>query len=301
MPDKLNNLPVKTREFHNHHMNSTLWNDFAFRDDDIIIATYAKSGTTWMQQIVSQLIFDGKEGINVPDLSPWVDFRLVPPERFPKLEAQTNRRFIKTHLPLDALLVWPKAKYIYIARDGRDTAWSMFNHYVNFSEERFALMSSAPGLVGPGIEKTIFDVHEFYSTWFNGNGSPYWPYWEHIRTWWACREAPNILLVHFNDLKADLAGNIRRIAAFLNIEQPDATMDRIIEHCTFDYMKTHAELVAPAGGTSWEGGARTFINKGTNNRWRDVLSAEEIAEYEARALAELGPDCARWLEFGGRL
>ena len=44
--------PVKTRELHNHHFDSTAWNDFAFRDDDIVIATYAKAGTTWTQQIV---------------------------------------------------------------------------------------------------------------------------------------------------------------------------------------------------------------------------------------------------------
>ena len=39
-------MPVKTREIHNHHMDSTIWNDFAFRPDDIILGTYAKSGTT---------------------------------------------------------------------------------------------------------------------------------------------------------------------------------------------------------------------------------------------------------------
>ena len=42
----------KQRELHNHHFDSTIWNDFAFRDDDIIIATHGKSGTTWVQQIV---------------------------------------------------------------------------------------------------------------------------------------------------------------------------------------------------------------------------------------------------------
>ena len=51
--------PRKTREFHNHHFDSTIWNDFSFRDDDIIISTYAKSGTTWMQQIIGQLLFGG--------------------------------------------------------------------------------------------------------------------------------------------------------------------------------------------------------------------------------------------------
>ncbi len=39
-------VPVKTREMHNHHFDSTMRNDFAFRGDDVIIASYAKSGTT---------------------------------------------------------------------------------------------------------------------------------------------------------------------------------------------------------------------------------------------------------------
>ncbi|HEX4636750.1 MAG TPA: sulfotransferase domain-containing protein [Rhizomicrobium sp.] len=50
--------PQKQREFQNHHFDCTIWNDFQFRDDDIIIGTYAKSGTTWVQQIVSQVIFE---------------------------------------------------------------------------------------------------------------------------------------------------------------------------------------------------------------------------------------------------
>src|SRR5438105_12660883 len=124
--------PRKTREIHNHHMDSTVWNDFRFRDGDIVIATYAKSGTTWTQQIVSQLVFGGAEGIDVSALSPWVDLRVPPKEvKLPALEAQTHRRFIKTHLPVDALVFSPRAKYIYIGRDGRDVVWSLYNHHIN--------------------------------------------------------------------------------------------------------------------------------------------------------------------------
>lgn len=71
-------LPVKTRDIHNHHFDSTMWDGINFRDDDIVIATYAKSGTTWMQQIIGQLIFDGAENISTSVFSPWVDLRIPP-------------------------------------------------------------------------------------------------------------------------------------------------------------------------------------------------------------------------------
>ena len=91
--------PVKTREFHNHHFDSTIWNDFPFRDDDIVISTYAKSGTTWLQQIVAQLLFPGSEGMEVAEMSPWMDLRIPPKEiKLPEVAAQTHRRFVKTHL-----------------------------------------------------------------------------------------------------------------------------------------------------------------------------------------------------------
>jgi aryl sulfotransferase len=109
------------------------------------------------------------------------------------------------------------------------------------------------------------------------------------------------MLLHFAELKADLAGQIRRIAEFLDIAIDEARWPAIVEHCGFAYMKRHAELAAPLGGAFWDGGARTFINKGTNGRWSEVLSAAECARYEATAEAELGAECARWLATGERL
>ena len=109
------------------------------------------------------------------------------------------------------------------------------------------------------------------------------------------RHLPNVKLVHFNALKADLGGQIRQIAAFLDIAIDEAKFPKIVEHCTFDYMKAHAEAVTPLGGALWEGGGGAFLHKGVNGRWRGTLTAEEIAAYEARAIQELGIDCASWL------
>jgi aryl sulfotransferase len=288
--------PTKTREFHNHHFDSTIWNDFAFRDDDIIIGTYAKSGTTWMQQIISQLLFAGEAGLEVADMSPWLDLRVPPKEvKLPEVEAQTHRRFIKTHLPVDALVFSPKAKYLYIGRDGRDVVWSMYNHHLNGNAAWYGALNDTPGRVGPPIEPPPDSVHQYFHDWLARDGHPFWPFWENIRTWWATRDLPNVQLVHFADLKADMPAQIRRIAAFLDIPIDESKWDQIVEHCTFEYMKANATKSVPLGGAFWDGGAQTFVHRGTNGRWRDTLTDDDCAAYEARARAELGDECASWL------
>lgn len=291
--------PVKTREIYNHHMDSTRWNNFNFRPDDIIIGTYAKSGTTWMQQIISQLIFDGKEGIEFHKLSPWIDFRIMPPEVYAGLEQQKHRRFMKTHLPVDALVFSPKAKYLYIARDGRDMVWSLYNHHKNANAHWYGAINDTPGRVGSTIEPPPNDPAVYFREWLEKDGFPFWSFWENVRSWWNIRDLPNVKLVHFNDLKRDLSGEIRGIADYLGIKPDAKTFQAIVDHCGFDYMKAHAATVAPLGGVLWDGGAETFINKGTNGRWKDVLTPADIKAYEEDAIRELGADCARWLAQGG--
>ncbi len=291
--------PEKKRELHNHHFDSTVWNGFPFRDDDIVIGTYAKSGTTWLQQIVSQLIFNGIEGLEVAEMSPWVDVRVPPKEvKLPAIEAQTHRRFLKTHLPVDALVYSAQAKYIYIGRDGRDVVWSLYNHHATANQAWYDALNDTPGRVGPPIERPCDDIRQYFQEWFEGNGHPFWPFWENIRSWWEIRELPNLMLLHFSDLKADMPGEIRRIAAFLGIPIDESQWPAIVEHCSFAYMKANATKSVPLGGVFWDGGAQTFIHKGANGRWRDVLSAEESAAYEQRAEQELGAECAAWLAKG---
>lgn len=291
--------PIKTRELHNHHLDSTVWNDFAFRDDDIVIATYAKSGTTWTQQIVAQLLFAGDTDVETHEISPWVDFRLPPKEgKLAALEAQQHRRFIKTHLPVDALVYSPKAKYIYVGRDGRDVLWSLYNHYRNGAPAMYAALNDYPGRVGPPFEPPPDDIKQFWSEWLERDGYPLWSFWENVRSWWEIRDLPNILLVHFENLKQDLPKEIRRIAAFLEIEIDESKWDEIVEHCTFEWMKENGEKAVPMRGVMWIGGAQTFIHKGTNGRWKERLKSEDCAQYETRARAELGSRCAHWLATG---
>jgi len=288
--------PRKRREMHNHHFDSTIWNDFVFRSDDVIIASYAKSGTTWTQQIVGQLIFGGAEDVNVAELSPWVDMRIPPKAvKLPMIEAQTHRRFLKTHLPVDALVFSPKAKYIYLARDGRDVVWSMFNHHSNANQLFYDALNDTPGRVGPPIEPPPPCVLTYFREWLDHDGHPFWSFWDNVRSWWEIRHLPNVLMVHFADLKQGLETQIRRIAGFLDIDVTGKRWPAILEHCSFAWMKAHACQSAPLGGLIWDGGAETFLHKGTNGRWRDVLSPEDSRRYEQLAEAKLGPECAQWL------
>lgn len=291
--------PQKTRELHNQHIDSTVWNEYQFRDDDIIISTYAKSGTTWMQQIIYQMLSGGDTEQEVHAMSPWVDMRIPPKSvKLPALEAQTHRRFVKTHLPVDALVYSPKAKYVYIGRDGRDVVWSLYNHHKNGNQAMYDALNNSPGRVGPPLEPPPDDIRQYFRDWLERDGFPYWSFWDNVRTWWEIRNLPNILMVHFDVLKKHMPEEMRKIANFLEIPIDESKWDLMVEHCTFDWMKQNGEKSVPMRGAMWVGGSQTFINKGTNGRWKDTLTAADSAEYEAMALKELGPECAHWLATG---
>jgi aryl sulfotransferase len=292
-------FPRKTREFKNHHFDSTVWNDFEFRDDDIVIATYAKSGTTWLQQIVAQLLFEGAEGLPVARMSPCVEHRVPPREvKLPALAAQTHRRFLKTHMALDALVFSPRARYVHVARDGRDVVMSLYNHHSKANDVWYRTLNETPGLVGPPMPPPAADVRQYFDEWLDRDGYPFWPFWSHARSWWAARHLPNVLMIHYAHLKQDLPGQIRDIAEFLGIPIRAASWPSILEHCTFEYMKENATQSLPFEGKFWDDGAKTFVNRGVNGRWREHLLAEQVKRYEEEAERQLGSECARWFASG---
>ncbi len=282
--------------YQNHFLDSTRWQAFAPHPGDIVIATPYKSGTTWMQIIVMHLIFQDLQARPIPELSPWLDLRFSPvADVLKKIDGQEHRRFIKTHLPLDGLPYYEQVKYIVVGRDARDVFMSMWNHYGVFTDEDYEKANAnSPDAPLPRRPEAIREFWKWWIStgWFEweSEGYPFWSNMRHVQTWWDFKHLPNILFVHFNDLLGNLAGEIQRIAAFLEIDLAPTIHSNIAEAVTFKNVKAKDEVLLPQ--------EKFLIHKGTNGRWRTVLTAEDLEMYYAAVARELSPDCARWLENG---
>ncbi len=299
--------PARTRVYQNHHLDSTRWQHIALRPGDIVISTAYKAGTTFTQTIVGNLLFWGGE---MPEVllhaSPWIEMRRAPIEEVREtLEAQAHRRFLKSHVGLDGIPYREDVAYIYVGRDPRDVFMSLWNHYSNHIPEFFAELNGVPGRVGDPLPPCPDDPRELWQSWitrgwfaWERDGYPYWSLLHHAQTWWEHRALPNILCVHYGDLLADLEGEIRRIAGFLEIAHSDDAFARITESCRFETAKKNADRIAGDMGETFRDGNQTFFHRGTNGRWRDVLTEEDLALYR-QAMDRLPPDLAHWLENGG--
>jgi aryl sulfotransferase len=271
------------------------WERFVHRPGDIFVCTPAKCGTTWTQTIVSSLLWpDGNPPDTVMNLSPWLEAEFTPiDEVLRSLAAQTHRRFIKTHTPADGIPIWDDAKYIFVARDGRDAFMSFCHHREVFNDTmRESLNQRALQDGVPPMPPWDGDVHGFFAFWIANGGNA-----RHVASFWALRRQPNVLLVHYNDLKRDLSGEMRRIAEFLGLSIPAAKWPAVVERCTFEAMKARGSEIGTFDAV-FTGGVQSFLFKGTNGRWRDVLTADELETYRKRVADFLPEDGARWLEVG---
>jgi aryl sulfotransferase len=301
-----------TRTVHSAIMDSARWADFPVRPDDIVVATYSKSGTTWTQRIVDLLVFQDPAPRPVFEISVWLDARIFAPHEvnLANLEAQTHRRFVKSHLPFDALPIYEGVKYIHVARDGRDAFMSWHNHRLGqtaqFGERVGAIIASDPALRGgPPPAPVPEDPHAFFQSWIaeaedeSGRGAEHGlSYFDFENTYWSERGRENLLLVHYNDLKADLAGEMRRISEFLGIDTPEDRLPALAAAAEFNAMKADGKALMPGLEQAFDRGADRFLHKGTNGRWKDALTAEDLARYDAVARRKLSPSLAAWLEKG---
>jgi aryl sulfotransferase len=303
-------LRPATREYRAFAYDSRRWANYKPRDNDIVIATYPKCGTTWTQRLVSMLVFRSAAPCALSEVSPWIDRRFGPgaEETLAKLEAQTHRRFIKSHLPLDALPIYDTVKYIHVARDGRDACMSFHNHSSSFTPgalEDMDRIGLGDETIGRPYPRVTAAFRPFYFDWINE--APWETtlcplsqtnFFDFETTFWSERRRENVLLVHYNDLKQDLEGELRRLAAFLDIDIAEELWPQFAAAGSFEAMRRDGDDLMPEAARAWKGGAKTFLNKGTNGRWRDLLTPEDIALYTDKAKRELPPACAQWLEHG---
>jgi aryl sulfotransferase len=306
-------LPSATRIYGNHHLDSTRWDVYEPRACDIIVSTSYKCGTTWAQQILSWLLRDeAAAGLSVNEVSPWVDACFMGVEKDElreRLAALPDRRFLKSHLPLDGLPYYPEVHYLIVGRDPRDVFMSLHNHYRNYTDLIFGVMNDPERLVGEPLAACPEDPRALWRDWISrgsfeweSEGFPFWANMGHTQSYWEHRALPNFLFLHYSDMLADLDGAVRKIVDFAGIDASEARIRRTVEETTFARVKERADALPEDEDPSriaFRGGAGAFFYKGVNGRWREVLTEDDLALYEAAKARVLSPDCAAWLEHGG--
>jgi hypothetical protein len=301
------------RRYRNLIFDSGRWDGFEFRDDDIVISTASKCGTTWMQMQCALLLFQTPElPAPLTRLSPWVDILVEPLESvLSVLAAQQHRRFIKSHTPLDGLPQHPGVTYISVGRDPRDVALSWDNHFNNLNLDKvIGQLIDVIGMEGlaevmpNGPPQQSEDPVERFWQWMESealtetdlNGLP--GLIHHLRTFWDRRDDPNIALFHYADMKADLDGEMRRLASVLNVDIDESKWDSLVEAATFGRMKDRASELAPqVTHEFWQEDGR-FFHKGSSGQWLEFFGEGDQQRYEARVNALAPADLAEWVHNG---
>lgn len=253
-----------------------------FRPDptDIIIAPYAKCGTTWMQQVVHGLRTCGDMDFDeITEVVPWLELAYdmgVDPGA-PQL---ARPRAFKSHLGQDAI---PKGgRYIVVLRDPVDAMVSLYRFFEGWWFE--------PGRI------PLEDFAQYYLDRAGGG------WWGHAASWWRVRERPEVLLFTYEQMTRDLGGVVDRVADFIGVDDAE-TRAIATRQAGYDFMKRHARqfddhrvraardaaMGLPPGGTA------TKIDRGQAGaavpepiraafavRWEETLGREfGLASYAA--------------------
>jgi hypothetical protein len=290
--------------------DSSRWDGFELRRGDIIISTPPKCGTTWTQMICALLVLQDPElPLPLDRLSPWIDMvTRARTEVFADLAAQTHRRFIKTHTPLDGIPNDPAVTYICVGRDPRDVALSMDRHIDNMDVGDFLAARERAAAID-GIEVGPLPVspprpdgeRDRFWRWVDDDrpptesGSSLRFTVEHLQTFRAAADDLDVVSLHYDELQADLEGQMRQLAAHLGIEVDEERWPGLVEAATFASMRSRAEATVPGGGPSHWIDPTAFFSRGTSGQWRDLLDDADRARYAARVRALASDDLVAWL------
>jgi aryl sulfotransferase len=234
---------------------------------------------------------DGNFPGAVIEMGPWFDGRIFDfDELSARLEAQTHRRYIKTHTPADGIPIFDTASYIVVARDGRDAFVSFVNHLQHMRDDLIERLNAEAKTQGiDPVMKFRDDIHGFSLT----AGSP---------TLLHCATLPagGTCAANRTSYSSTTTTSNATSMAFLNSDIPAVRWPGVVERCTFERMRADADKVGDFQRV-FEGGAESFFFKGTNGRWREVLTEGELRRYRDRVEELLAPEAAHWLEHGSLL
>ncbi|MGH3937311.1 MAG: sulfotransferase domain-containing protein, partial [Pseudonocardiaceae bacterium] len=278
--------------------DSARWDGFPFRDGDIVISTPSKCGTTWMQMICALLVFQ-TPNLDRPlsAISPWLDMLIAERGKvFATLEAQSHRRFIKTHTPLYGLPLDTRVTYICVGRDPRDVGFSWSNHRANLDMD--AVLAARRKVVGVGdLDELLPDgpptlppteIERFWQ-WVDDtqaadeSPSSLSALFHHVRSFWpATTGVPNLVLLHYDDLQTDLEGQMRYLARRLGIDVSEQRWPELVSSARFAAMRRRANDLVPNGSDAlWRDNAQ-FFHRGTSGQWRLQLNQDDLRRYHLR-------------------
>ena len=243
--------------------------------EDVFVATQMRCGTTWMQQVVHQIVTRGcgefrDDGFrHLYAISPWIDaVNSVSMEAAP-LVGSPPVRIIKTHLPVELCPYAASAKYIYVARH----PVSCFASIVDFNQS----------MVGPFLPPT-----SVLADWYCSDRMYWLPWPRHVDGWWRWAETrPNVLFVHFEEMTRQFDVVLDRVAAFLGYSLTPAERAAVTERCSFKFMKAHEEFFEMAPPTMFSVAGGQFLASGKERRHEDVTPEirDRILKYTSEALA----------------
>lgn len=290
--------PVRQHVYNGPTTRGARWDSYRRRPGDIIISAPPKSGTTWTQAIVAMLIAGTAEIEFAPSrVSPWFDSNFEPlAQMLDRLDAQSQRRYLKTHTPLDGLPYFPDVEYMAVYRHPLDVFYSMAS--LRFSEAegnvraRAALPPDIRGFILACIREPFVEgVGEQLSVASLAR---------HFLGFWNWRGLANVHLLHYADMQRNLVAAVKAIAAALGIAADERMVKKIAEAAGFARMKARADQYVPESGAGWKRPS-DFFRAGGGGQWQDLLTAQDIGEYH-RAIAAAIPDAAalHWIENGSR-